>query len=104
MLDIDLLMIAVAAAWVGAPEKAFPVPAVELSRSIHATSRRWSPVHPMKNRKRSSSTRGTATCTMSGLEGMATRYGAAVGRSGFEWSGRAKIAYKREWPVWTPPT
>ncbi len=36
--------------------------------------------------------------------GMATRYGAAVGRSGFEWSGRAKIAYKREWPVWTPPT
>lgn len=36
-------------------------------------------------------------------DGMATRYGAGIGRAGFEWSGRAHIAYKREWPVWTPP-
>lgn len=36
--------------------------------------------------------------------GRATRYGVGIGRQGFEWSGRAHIAYKREWPVWTPPS
>lgn len=35
--------------------------------------------------------------------GMAMRYGAGLGRAGFEWSGRGHIAYKREWPTWTPP-
>ncbi len=33
----------------------------------------------------------------------AMRYGIGVGREGFEWSGTARIASKREWPVWTPP-
>ena len=36
-------------------------------------------------------------------DGMAMRYGAGLGRAGFEWSGRGHIAYMREWPVWTPP-
>jgi len=35
--------------------------------------------------------------------GMATRYGASVGRAGFLWSGDAYIGRKAEWPVWTPP-
>lgn len=35
--------------------------------------------------------------------GQAMRYGIGVGRQGFEWKGTAKIAMKREWPVWTPP-
>jgi lipoprotein-anchoring transpeptidase ErfK/SrfK len=35
--------------------------------------------------------------------GMATRYGANVGRAGFLWSGDAYIGRKAEWPVWTPP-
>jgi lipoprotein-anchoring transpeptidase ErfK/SrfK len=35
--------------------------------------------------------------------GTAMRYGVGIGRAGFDWSGRAHIAYKREWPVWTPP-
>lgn len=33
----------------------------------------------------------------------AVRYGAGIGRAGFEWSGRGYINHKREWPVWTPP-
>lgn len=33
----------------------------------------------------------------------ATRYGVGVGREGFAWAGRAKVAYKRKWPRWTPP-
>ena len=36
-------------------------------------------------------------------DGMATRYGANVGRQGFLWSGDAYIGRKAEWPVWTPP-
>ena len=36
-------------------------------------------------------------------EGKAMRYGIGVGREGFEWSGTARIAMKREWPTWTPP-
>ncbi len=36
-------------------------------------------------------------------EGKAMRYGIGVGREGFEWHGTARIALKREWPVWTPP-
>ena len=31
------------------------------------------------------------------------RYGVGLGRQGFEWSGRARIAWKRPWPTWTPP-
>lgn len=37
-------------------------------------------------------------------DGMATRYGVGIGAAGFAWSGRAHIAYKREWPRWTPPS
>lgn len=35
--------------------------------------------------------------------GQSLRYGVGIGRDGFAWSGRAQIAYKREWPTWTPP-
>lgn len=35
--------------------------------------------------------------------GDALRYGVGIGRAGFEWSGRANIQYKKQWPVWTPP-
>ena len=33
----------------------------------------------------------------------AIRYGIAVGREGFGWTGREKLSWKREWPTWTPP-
>ena len=36
--------------------------------------------------------------------GEAMRYGIGVGREGFEWHGTARIALKREWPTWTPPS
>ncbi len=34
--------------------------------------------------------------------GMAMRYGIGVGREGMEFTGRAKIGAKSEWPTWTP--
>ena len=33
----------------------------------------------------------------------ALRYGIAVGKAGFEWSGEAIVAEKKQWPTWTPP-
>jgi lipoprotein-anchoring transpeptidase ErfK/SrfK len=33
----------------------------------------------------------------------AIKYGVGVGRPGFTWAGRSRIANKREWPDWTPP-
>lgn len=38
-----------------------------------------------------------------GTDGTAMRYGVGLGRAGFAWSGRARIAWKRKWPKWTPP-
>ena len=34
----------------------------------------------------------------------AVKYGIGVGRPGFEWSGSRRVAMKREWPSWTPPS
>lgn len=36
-------------------------------------------------------------------QGKAMRYLVAVGKEGFAWSGTAKVAMKREDPIWTPP-
>ncbi len=36
-------------------------------------------------------------------DGTAMRYGIGVGREGFAWRGRERIARKAEWPDWTPP-
>lgn len=33
----------------------------------------------------------------------ALRYGIAVGKAGFQWSGEAVVAEKKPWPTWTPP-
>ena len=35
--------------------------------------------------------------------GKAIRYGIAVGKAGFEWSGEALVTNRRPWPTWTPP-
>ena len=35
--------------------------------------------------------------------GRAMRYGVAVGKAGFAWSGQAIIKTKQEWPDWYPP-
>ncbi len=35
--------------------------------------------------------------------GDALRYGVGIGKAGFEWSGRAVVQYKKQWPTWTPP-
>ena len=36
--------------------------------------------------------------------GTAIRYGIAVGREGFGWTGTEKLTRTAKWPTWTPPT
>ncbi len=35
--------------------------------------------------------------------GMAIRYGIAVGKEGFGWTGNSVVQWKTKWPTWTPP-
>ncbi|MGB8819175.1 MAG: L,D-transpeptidase [Rhizobiaceae bacterium] len=35
--------------------------------------------------------------------GEAIRYGVAIGREGFAWSGKANVERRAQWPTWTPP-
>lgn len=35
--------------------------------------------------------------------GMAMRYGIAVGKEGYGWTGNSVIQWKQKWPTWTPP-
>ncbi|MEO0912032.1 MAG: L,D-transpeptidase [Pseudomonadota bacterium] len=36
-------------------------------------------------------------------DGWALRYGVAIGREGFGWTGEGVIARRAQWPRWTPP-
>ncbi len=35
--------------------------------------------------------------------GLAMRYGIAVGKEGHDWTGNARMQWKQKWPTWTPP-
>ncbi len=35
--------------------------------------------------------------------GEAVRYGVAIGKEGFAWTGDARVEWKTKWPKWTPP-
>ncbi len=85
------------------PEEEFPIPAVKLER-----------LDPRFIRKEvdfeSDQPEGTVIVNTTtfhlhliGQNGKAMRYGVGLGRAGFEWSGRGRIAWKRKWPTWTPP-
>jgi len=85
------------------PEERFPIPAVDLTRLDPAFHR--AVVDYSTSEAPGTVIVDTPNCYLYhvGEGGTATRYGVGIGRAGFEWSGRAHIAYGREWPVWTPP-
>jgi lipoprotein-anchoring transpeptidase ErfK/SrfK len=85
------------------PTERFPIPAVDVSKIDPKFMRRTLPYD-------SKEAPGTIIIDPANFylyriegDGMATRYGANVGRSGFLWSGEAYVGRKAEWPVWTPP-
>lgn len=85
------------------PDEKFPVPAVNLE-SLDPNFVRKVVAYPTPE-KPGSVIVDTATRYLYHVNdnGTAVRYGVGIGAAGFEWSGRAHIAYKREWPTWTPP-
>jgi lipoprotein-anchoring transpeptidase ErfK/SrfK len=85
------------------PDKKFPIPAADISKLDPKYYRRTV-------RYESKEAPGTIVVDPGNYyvyriegDGMATRYGANVGREGFLWSGDAYVGRKAEWPVWTPP-
>ena len=85
------------------PDEKFPIPAVDIGK-----------VNPKYYRRTvqyaSSEAPGTIVVDPRNYyvyriegDGMATRYGANVGRDGFLWSGDAYVGRKSEWATWTPP-
>lgn len=85
------------------PDERFPIPAVEIAR---LDERYWRTEvdYPTSERP------GTLIVDTPNKylyhvkpNGRAVRYGIGVGRDGFSWAGRAIVAYRREWPRWTPP-
>ncbi len=85
------------------PEERFPIPSVDLTR-LDPRYYRQMVEYPSVEEP------GTVIVDTAGRYlyhvqdgGRAMRYGVGIGRAGFEWSGRAHVAYGREWPVWTPP-
>ncbi|MEO1199379.1 MAG: L,D-transpeptidase [Pseudomonadota bacterium] len=85
------------------PDERFPLPAIDLTQ-----------IDPVYFRQQVAHTSSHPTGTiivdtankflyLTQENGMAMRYGIGVGRDGFDWSGRARIPFKRKWPTWTPP-
>jgi len=85
------------------PNEQFPLPAVNLDKVPEQYLRRQVDYETVERV-------GTVVVDTSNFYlyhvqegGKAMRYGVGIGRAGFEWSGRARIAWKRPWPRWTPP-
>ena len=85
------------------PNERFPIPAIHLNQLDEKFYRQQ--VDFVTNEKVGTIIVNTKTffCHLVQENGKAMRYGVGLGRAGFEWSGRAEIAYKRKWPTWTPP-
>lgn len=89
--------------YAAAPNEKFPIPAVDISR-INPKYYRQTVRYSTKEAP------GTIIVDPGNYfvyriegDGMATRYGANVGRPGFLWSGEVYVGRKAEWPIWTPP-
>lgn len=85
------------------PSERFPIPAARIDL---VDRQYWRQVVPDPTGERPGTiVVDTANCFLYLVrdDGQALRYGVGIGREGFAWSGRALIAYKREWPTWTPP-
>lgn len=85
------------------PEEKFPLPAVDLSKVPPEFYRRQ--VNYSTNEPVGTLVVDTKNFYLYLVQpgGKAVRYGVGLGRAGFAWSGRARVAWKQVWPKWTPP-
>lgn len=93
----------VLAMYAARPEEDYPVPAADISMLNPVYWRQE--VDNITGEREGSVVVDTANYFLyfTMPNGRAMRYGVGLGRAGFEWSGKGHIAYKRKWPVWTPP-
>ena len=91
------------AAYLSRKDGAFTLPAIDVAK-VPAQFRRQSVVY--------ATTEAPGTIIINPAARMlhlvtgknkAIRYGIAVGRAGFEWSGVAIVNERKQWPTWTPP-
>lgn len=85
------------------PQERFPIPAVDLNQvdpQFYRREVKYQTKEPV----------GTIIVDTQNFylylvqeNGKAMRYGVGLGRAGFEWNGRARVAWKQPWPTWTPP-
>ncbi|MEL6317755.1 MAG: L,D-transpeptidase [Pseudomonadota bacterium] len=86
-----------------APTERFPLPAVDPRR---IPERFWRRRVDFRTTHRPGTVlvdRNTYYLYLVEPGGTAMRYGVSLGRAGFGWAGRGRIAWKRPWPTWTPP-
>lgn len=85
------------------PSEKFPIPAVDVSKVDRKYYRRTVRYETKEEPGTIIVDPGKYYVYRIEGDGMATRYGANVGRDGFRWSGDAYVGRKGEWAVWTPP-
>ncbi len=85
------------------PNERFPIPAIHLNQLDPKFYRQVVDFETSERVGTIIVDTKTFFCHLVMENGKAMRYGVGLGRAGFEWSGRAVIAYKRKWPRWTPP-
>ena len=85
------------------PNERFPIPAINLDK-VPSRFYRRQVIYPTAEPV------GTVLVDTSNFylyliqeNGMAMRYGVGLGKAGFEWSGKARVGWKQQWPKWTPP-
>lgn len=85
------------------PDERFPIPAVDPSKVPERFHRQQVRYPTTENVGTIVVDTNTFFLHLVQENGMAMRYGVGLGRAGFEWEGRAKVQYKKQWPTWTPP-
>ncbi len=85
------------------PNERFPIPAIHLKQLEPKFYRQQVDFETSEKVGTIIVNTKTFFCHLVQEDGKAMRYGVGLGRQGFEWSGRAIIAFKRKWPKWTPP-
>lgn len=85
------------------PEERFPIPAVDLSKIDPVYYRRYVDYSSPEPAGTIVVDTPNRFLYLTMENGKAMRYGVGIGRAGFGWGGRARIASKQEWPRWHPP-
>lgn len=102
-ISIDPLQLSAKKLYAALPNEPFPIPAIDLKKIPSKYYRKL--ISYRSNERPGTVIVDTKNFFLYLIQDnqKAMRYGVGLGRAGFEWSGRARIAWKQKWPKWTPP-